>query len=348
MKNSQKHALEAIPGFLEAATLFEARSAIKVKYQTYENAVKAVRKFDFQTVNEYEEGYKRDPLLPRNPDQTYKSKGWISWQDFLGTIGTNKKNQSKFYASYEEASSAAKKLGFLIAADYNKGYRQDPLLPYSPDRVYERKGWISWPHFLRGKTRDKTLVKRRTRKSRWKHYVTYEEAANAASKLGFRNYLEYIAGHKRDPLLPYTPHLVYKNKWISWHTFLGVIRNYITYEEALAATRKLGFQTEREYKEGYKRDPLLPSNPAYVYRNKGWISWPVFLRGKGNVKRANIKSYSTYNEAAKAVRKLNFRSAAEYWKGYKRDPCLPCRPEQVYAGTGWVSWPHFLRGKVVE
>jgi len=54
------------------------------RYPTYEEASKAVKKLKVRTYKEYHSNYKKDPLLPSNPDKSYQGEGWKNWREFLG------------------------------------------------------------------------------------------------------------------------------------------------------------------------------------------------------------------------------------------------------------------------
>ena len=113
-------------------------------------------------------------------------------------------------------------------------------------------------------------------------YLTFEEASEAAQKLGIKGSnlaKEYEKRYKEDPKLPSSPVEKYKKDWISWTVFLGeeIKEYYETYEEASLAAQKLGIITKEEYGNRYKEDPKLPSSPAHKYKNIGWNCYPVFL-----------------------------------------------------------------------
>ncbi|MCG8612843.1 MAG: hypothetical protein MI864_20205, partial [Pseudomonadales bacterium] len=69
--------------------------------------------------------------------------------------------------------------------------------------------------------------------------------------------------------------------------------NYKTYREAKKAAQRIGFETGREYRRGYKQDSKLPANPNQKY-STDWEGWYVFL---GNV--TPEPKYQTYEEAKK-------------------------------------------------
>lgn len=83
--------------------------------------------------------------LPKRPDRFYKNKGWISWYDFFG----NKKIE---YPKYSEALKIANSLKIKSSSEWRELAKlnggQLSNLPYSPEKVYKNKGWISWHEWL--------------------------------------------------------------------------------------------------------------------------------------------------------------------------------------------------------
>lgn len=84
-------------------------------------------------------------FLPRNPENSYKNKGWISWYDFLG----NKKIE---YPEYNEALKISKNLKINSSNDWRSVAKENSEnvknLPYSPDKVYKNCGWTNWFDWL--------------------------------------------------------------------------------------------------------------------------------------------------------------------------------------------------------
>ena len=54
-----------------------------------------------------------------------------------------------------------------------------------------------------------------------------------------------------------------------------------TYEDAKISVKHFNIATQKQYKEQYKQDPQLPSDPYDYYKRRGtWVNWLDFL-GKG-------------------------------------------------------------------
>ena len=287
-------------------------------YATYVEASKAAQRLGFASILEYKQYYRRDTKLPSNPDSTY-ANDWVNWYDFLGTD-----QPSERYATLEEASKAAQRLGFETVLEFKQGCGQDPKLPMNPNKTYA-KDWVDWYDFLG--------IDRPSEK-----YVTLAEASKAAQRLGIASGPEYQKDYRQDPKLPSHPHIVYAKDWVDWYDFLGNDRpgeKYATLAEASKAAQRLGMASIDEYLQNYWKDPKLPSGPYQVYA-KDWVDWYDFL---GN-DRPDDK-YVTYAEASEAAQRLGFANGPEYYQGYRQDSKLPSNPQTKYAGD-WVDWYDFL------
>jgi len=92
--------------------------------------------------------------IPKYPSRSYKSSGWISWSDWLGS-GTIS-NRNKKFIPYDEASKFVRTLKLKTANEwrmYAKGLRGDlpkkpQDIPSSPERSYLSAGWTNWADWL--------------------------------------------------------------------------------------------------------------------------------------------------------------------------------------------------------
>lgn len=138
-------------------------------------------------------------------------------------------------------------------------------------------------------------------------------------------------GEKRRPKnIPSKPYITFKNNgWIDWSDYLGVeIKDYgektVPFEKAREYARSLKFRTTKEWKEfckSNKKPSYITSNPARVYKNRGWINMEDWLG----------VSLKTFDEAKKFVHSLNLKSQRE-WRLYKEKlPVnIPSNPHTVY------------------
>jgi len=280
-------------------------------YSTLQEISQAVKELGITSSKEYFQRYKEDPKLPSNPQSIHK-KSWKCWQVFLG------KKVSDFYATIQEASQAAQERGINTCEEYFQRYKEDPHLPSAPPTIYA-KSWECWQAFLGKKTNA--------------FYVTYQEASIAAQSIGIKSRREYYRRYKEDSRLPSEPRTKYSKDWQGFQFFLHNRKNnfYATCLEASLATQKLGITTSVQYKQLYKKDPRLPSNPQKIY-SKTWQNWACFL---------NKLIIFTYQEASHAAQALGITTIKEYLTHYKEDPRLPSNPKKTYA-QNWQGFPSFL------
>ena len=283
----------------------------EILYRTYSEFLEAVRVLNIKTSIEYRKRYKEDPRLPSSPSNTYSE--FTGWRDVL------EKRGGHFYSTYEEASLATQRLGIKSTREYERRYKEDPLLHCAPNEKYTNS-WIGFPEFF-GKEINRT-----------EKYSTYEEAKLATNKLGIIGVREYKKRYKEDPKLISSPHITYKKKgWVDYNDFLGLISPYITYEEASLAAKSLGVRHQKEYKQRYKENSKLVLSPDKLYKNS-WISYDEFL---------GVAVYPTYEEAKIAVSNLGITLINEYYKRYKENPRLPSAPNKIYK-EDWQGFSLFL------
>lgn len=110
---------------------------------------------------------------------------------------------------------------------------------------------------------------------------------------------------------------------------------YPTWQEASEAAKKLEICDQRQYRERYRHDLRLPSNPFQSYQD--FPGWYIFL-GKEAPYR-----YQTWQEASEAAREIGITTVTQYQKNYKKDPLLPATPNKIY--PGFPGWPAFFGRK---
>lgn len=165
-------------------------------YNTLKESSVAARSLKIKTVREYLVKFKEDPKLHCTPNAFYAQE-WTTWQDFLNTHIIK-------YKSLAEASKAAVSLDIKSAREYQKRYKEDPLLPADPN-LYFSDEWISFLDFL------KIIYK----------YPLLKQASKAAIALGFTTRSEYRKKFRIDPLLHNFPEKKFKKDWVDWYVFLG-------------------------------------------------------------------------------------------------------------------------------
>jgi superfamily II DNA or RNA helicase len=228
-----------------------------------------------------------------------------------------------FYPTWQEASTAALKLGIGSSPQYKKLYWKDQRLPSHPNGHYA--DFPGWTTFLGKPAQD--------------HYPTWQEAGAAAVKLGITSFSTYLKKHKADPRLPSTPGLTYPD-FPGWYDFVGKEKpteKYATWQEGSKAAIALGIQSSEQYRLKCKEDPKLLVSPQQGY--KDFPGWDVYL--------GRTSYYVTWQEASAAALKLGITSAKKYRleKAYTADPKLPSNPQIFY--SDFPSWKTFF-GKEIK
>jgi len=214
-------------------------------YPTWQEASRAALALGIKTSQDYlyeKRMYKKDSRLPSEPHGFYSD--FPGWTTFLG------KEEKIFYPTWQQASKAAIKVGIKKRDEYPKKYKKDSRLPSTPGRHY--KDFPDWKTFLGKPPED--------------FYPRWQEAREAVLALGIDSPGKYKKSYKKDPRLHSNPNAFYAN-FPGWTTFLGrkPKKFYKTWKEARTAVKKLGIKTFGDYRERFKKDPRLPSNPHSFY-----------------------------------------------------------------------------------
>ena len=128
----------------------------KLWYPTVEEASIAARELGIRDRATYQARYHEDSRLPRNPHIVYRDswEEFGAWPAFLNSrkmAALRKSRRTEKYATVEEASAAAQKLGITEILAYRKQRRRDLRLPGSPHTFYGQQAWDRigrWPGFL--------------------------------------------------------------------------------------------------------------------------------------------------------------------------------------------------------
>ena len=137
---------------------------MKSKFYSYDDARKVILKdIAYKNIKGYDDwqniyikSVEFPNGIPKQPQITYKNKGWVSWGEWLNTgrISNIKKNCQ--FLNYQDAKSAIA----LDIAKYNinsmdkwhnfyvKNNLIANLVPTNPNRTYKNKGWVSWGEWL--------------------------------------------------------------------------------------------------------------------------------------------------------------------------------------------------------
>ncbi len=320
------------------------------KFKSFEEAKKIVSQMNLKKLNEWREYTKSKNFpeyLPKNPDNSYKNKGWISWGDFLGsqTVATF----NKTFKSFEEAKKYICSLNLKSVTEWRK-FKNSKKFPFDmpkyPDQTYKNKGWISWSDWLGTEiVATQSMV-----------FREFKLARKFARTLRFKNqkdWHKFCSEGKRPLDIPSNPQGSYKDKgWISWGDWLGTNNvatssiKYKPFKEARKFIIGINLKNQKDWKHytKSKKFPVdIPKYPNQTYKNKGWISWGDWL-GTGYINPKN-RNYRSFEEARKFIRNKNFKSLND-WRSYcsskKKPDDIPSNPHVVYKNGQWVSWYDWL------
>ena len=127
------------------------KNAKSEQYLPFEEARKFVHLLEIRNVKEwfkYCDSGKRPKNIPYNPDRAYKSSGWKSYADWLGT---SRESENIQYRPFEEARRFVRNLrlsGTREWSDYCKSGKKPDDIPFAPYAVYTDDGWISMEDWL--------------------------------------------------------------------------------------------------------------------------------------------------------------------------------------------------------
>jgi superfamily II DNA or RNA helicase len=252
---------------------------------------------------------------------------------------------SKFnWMPFEEAREYIRDLKLNSQNDFWNKRREgkiNKLIPSSPNIVYIKEGWISYPDFL-------------GYDGLFREILEYEQAKIVVKKLNLKNSLEWRLLDKSSlPLnIPKSPSIYYKNQgWISWGDWLGYKgyrsknTKYLDYNEAIKYIHQLNLKNLNDWNFfcNSKRLPdNIPKNPRSVYLNDGWNGMGDWL-GTGRI-ADQLKEYLTFDDAKDFVRKLNLSNQVEWINYVKKNNIqnIPIRASQTYENKGWAGWKDFL------
>lgn len=166
-----------------------------------------------------------------------------------------------FYPTWREASKAAIKLNLRKSRSYETGHHKDPKLPPKPSICF--KDFPGAFEFF-GKVNH-------CKRKKEDCYKTWQEASDAARKLGIRTLDDYKTLYYDDPKLPSRPDITYGD-FPGFAKFVGRTRDpkqkdfYTTWQQVVSAARKLNINTVSDYDRLRSGDPKLPyKNLLYKY-----------------------------------------------------------------------------------
>jgi len=303
--------------------------------------------------------------IPTNPQQVYADTGWISWGDWLGT--GNVASGGIEYRPYAEAREFTRSLKLKNSAEWarfckgefpEKGTKPKDI-PAAPWEVYKDKGWTTLDDWLgTGNIAPWNI--------QFREFAAAREFARSLNLNSRSEWDSYCHGELPEkgvrPLdIPVCPDSKYKDHgWAGWSDFLGTDNiapggiEYRPFAEAREFARSLNLKDKAEWtkfskgefpKKGIKpRD--IPANPAWVYRDTGWINWKDWL---GN-------TFLPFEEARAFARKLELTNKRQ-WTAFCQGKLpekgtlpkdIPAGPYSVYKDKGWAGFPDWLGTETSE
>jgi len=240
--------------------------------------------------------------VPSHPDRSYKGKGWISWEDFLGVD----------WQPFDQARAFARSLKFTGQRQWKRYCKDQPPdlppkpedIPASPWYAYENRGWAGWRDWL-GTTKPlcekspaPTLAKphvprRRAQPSRFRDFESARAFAHSLQLESSTGWQAYIEGKRteKEPLpadIPRTPRNAYREQWQGWGDWLGTgnvapfRKKFRPFEEARTFARTLGLRTGDDWQKWSailgNRPFDIPSRPESTYADQGFTTYRDFLQ----------------------------------------------------------------------
>ena len=350
------------------------------KYRRFREARTFARSLKLENVTEWRAFCKgeitnlgRRPVdIPAYPDETYVSKGWVSYGDWLGS--GNISNHFKEFRPFREARAFARELKFKNSAEWRAFCEgkmptlgQRPVdIPSNPNLAYRDKGWKGMGDWLG----TGTIV------AHLREYRSFHEARTFVHKLELRNVTEWRAFCKGEmPKLgrlpadiPIAPEQQYTDRgWMGWGDWLGTNnisnarRQFRPFDEAREFACELNLKSGTEWRRFCKGEmpklglpPVdIPAAPNRTYAGKGWKGMGDWL-GTGNI-APSLRKYRPFREARAFVCNLKLKNGAE-WLAFRLGKIprlgqlptdIPTNPEKSYADKGWKGMGDWLGTGIV-
>jgi hypothetical protein len=282
--------------------------------------------------------------IPFKVDRIYKTKGWVSWGDFLGTgIVASQKIQ---FRSFDDAREFVHTLKLKKNDDwkiYSKSEEKPLDIPANPRQTYYTKGWKSIPDWLGTGIGPKDRI-----------IVSYDECSIFAQGNNITSQNEWADFSKsgtRPNTIPAKPDREYKKQglWTGWPAFLGTNRvanqnkKFLPFDKARTIVHKLKFETQQEFRIAGKEGKLpkgITGAPWQIHKNEftTWGDWLGTDRISNQKKSQNFLSWPQAKiEYRKLSNKFGLTGYTDWIQFSKnnskllKDLNLPTDPRHVYS-----------------
>ena len=185
------------------------------KGRHYNDAREYARSLGFSNKKQWTEFKQSDKLprdIPKNPEVTYRYKGWVDWEDWLNF------QKKKPFLSFDDARKLLIKIGINSSSKFKQmndsGKRPDNI-PSSPMSSYKNE-WKGWPNFFGTKKLGVTGTK--------KDFLPFNDARKFVITLdlkGNKEWREYSSSGKRPDNIPANPESRYIDEWGGYAYWVG-------------------------------------------------------------------------------------------------------------------------------
>jgi hypothetical protein len=122
------------------------------KYRPFAEARDFARSLGLSSHSEWRTAFREGKVpddTPAKPDRTYRTQGWVSWGDWLGTGRIA--DRLKQYRPFAEAREFVRTLNLTRQMEwyeYARSGNKPADIPTAPDQVYANEGWVNFGDWL--------------------------------------------------------------------------------------------------------------------------------------------------------------------------------------------------------
>ena len=185
------------------------------QFKSYAKSKEFVHSLRIQSIKYWLEYCKSGKIpfdIPKDPQKSFKNKGWISWGDWLGTGRIAAQN--KVWRPFEEAKQFAISLNLQGESDwrkFTKSKEKPKDIPVDPAAAYKNNGWKSMGDWLgTGRVASATISN---------NYLSFKKARHEARKLAKKynikswdDWLKAFNEGKLPSTIPQRPDKIYTDK----------------------------------------------------------------------------------------------------------------------------------------